>query len=146
MPLCPECGRQMPEGNRFCDNCGHEFASAEPQDLAGGISPDMVFRTDLLNNSRYMKFFAYYFIISGVLSCIGIITALVGVPIIFAGIRIRESAEAYKRLSLTDSFSDLSQAIAKQTRGLYIMFVLTIIGLIVYVIYLFVLLIVVAVR
>jgi hypothetical protein len=139
MPVCPECGREMPDGSRFCDKCGHEFTIA--------ISDmDMVFRTDLLNNSRYMKFFAYYFIISGAFSCIGIITALIGVPMIFAGIRVRESAEAYKRLSLTGSFSDLSQAIAKQTRGLYIMFLLTIIGLIVYVIYLFVLLIFLAFR
>jgi uncharacterized membrane protein YvbJ len=25
-PVCPSCGRQLPEGSRFCGFCGHKFA------------------------------------------------------------------------------------------------------------------------
>lgn len=29
--FCPKCGKQMPDGSRFCTNCGEPFAQPEPQ-------------------------------------------------------------------------------------------------------------------
>ena len=160
MHLCPECGRLMSDSQNYCNSCGHEFVRNDEAEqehpvntgiegLSGGVTPeqakselDLTFRTNLINMAKYMNFFGIYLIITGALSCIGIVTALIGVPIIYAGIRMKEASESYRRLSLTGSFSDLSRAVAKQTRSFYIYFVITIIGLIVYAIYLFVLLII----
>jgi hypothetical protein len=73
------------------------------------------------------------------LYCIGIVTAVIGIPVIIMGIRLREAAGWFQRFALSNAFEDLSRAVEKQTRSLYITYVLLIIGLVFMVIYFLVL-------
>jgi hypothetical protein len=105
---------------------------------------DLMFRGNVSKMTGYMRFMGILYIIGGALYCITIIGALVGVPVIFLGNRMREAAENFDKYSLSGVFQDLSVAIEKQTRFFFIQYVLAIIGLIFLVIYIFVIIAVVA--
>jgi ABC-type uncharacterized transport system substrate-binding protein len=89
--------------------------------------------------AMYMKFIGILQIIGGALYCITIIGALIGVPVIFMGIRLREAADGFKKYLASDSKQDLDVAIEKQKRSFYIQFVLAIISLVLVGIYIIVL-------
>ena len=89
---------------------------------------------------KNMKFVGIWNIIVGVINCLTCIGALVGVPIIFAGLRLRQSAESFTTFSqsgMTDQNSLLT-ALEKQSRFFFIFKVLIIIGIIMVVIEIFV--------
>ena len=90
--------------------------------------------------SKYMSFIGLIYIIGGALYCITIIGAIIGVPLIFMGIRLRESAHAFTQYLTSNSDQDLSTAIDRQTKAFFIQFVLTIISLVLLGIYIIVLL------
>jgi hypothetical protein len=89
--------------------------------------------------ARYMKFIGILEIIGGAIYCLTIIGALIGVPVIYMGIRMREAAEGFKKYLASDSKEDLNYAIDRQTRFFFIQFVLAIISLALLGIYLIVL-------
>lgn len=74
-------------------------------------------------------------IITGALYCLSCIGALVGVPLIFAGLRLRESADAFRNYAQTNSQSELDNAIQKQSRYFFIQKIFIIIALVFFVIY-----------
>jgi len=79
--------------------------------------------------AQYMKFIGIIQIIGGALYCLTIIGALIGVPVIYMGIRLREAADGFKKYLASDSRQDLSYAIDRQTRSFLIQFILMIISL-----------------
>ena len=89
--------------------------------------------------AMYMKFIGILQIIGGALYCLTIIGALIGVPVIFMGMRLREAADGFKKYLASDSKQDLDVAIEKQKRSFYIQFVLAIISLVLVGIYIIVL-------
>lgn len=88
--------------------------------------------------AQYMKFIGILQIIGGALYCITIIGAIIGVPVIFMGIRLREAADGFKKYLSSNSTEDISFAIDRQTKSYFIQFILAIIGLVVFGIYLIV--------
>ncbi len=50
-----------------------------------------------------MRFAGIFFIISGGISCLSIIGAVIGIPIIFMGIRIREAADQFDMFKSTNN-------------------------------------------
>jgi hypothetical protein len=95
--------------------------------------------TNVPNMAKYMKFIGLLQIIAGALYCITIIGALIGVPAIYMGIRLREAGDGFKKYLASESRQDLEFAIDRQTRAFFIQFVLTIIGLALFGIYLIIL-------
>lgn len=91
---------------------------------------------NLPNMSKYMSFIGLLSMIGGVLYCLTIIGAIIGVPYFIMGKRLRESAEAFSGYNTSSSATDLETAIDKQTRAFFIMYVLAIIGLVLMAIYL----------
>jgi hypothetical protein len=79
--------------------------------------------------SGNMKFVGIWYIIAGVIYSLTCIGALIGVPVIFAGIRIREAAEAFKQFSQSgmQDKNTLITAFEKQNKYFYILKVLIII-------------------
>ena len=96
------------------------------------------FQANVSDMTRYMRFMGMYYIIVGAISCIGIVTAVFGVPVIFMGMRLRESAEAFTRYVASNAFEDIAQAVERQTRFFFINYVLLIVGLVIAVIYIIV--------
>ena len=103
---------------------------------------DLMFRGNMSKMTGYMRFLGILNIIFGALYCI----LLIGIPIIFLGIRMRQAAENFERYSLTGNFQDLSNAIERQTRYFFIQYVFAIIGLIFLAIYFIVIIALVASR
>jgi hypothetical protein len=88
--------------------------------------PDMV---------KYMRLIGLLQMIVGVIYCLTIIGAIIGVPVYIMGKRLRESADAFTNYHSSNSGSDLETAIERQTRSFFIQYVLAIIGLVFMAIY-----------
>ncbi len=86
----------------------------------------------LLKMSRDMNFISIIGIIYGAIQSISIIGAVVGLPIIFACLRLKEAAEAFRHFSSTEDKNALSFAFEKQARSFEILRILIIVSLIFY--------------
>ena len=107
-------------------------------ELANGLSSpkdDVAFRNNVVNMTKYMRFLGILSIIGGAIYCITIIGAIFGVPAIFVGLRMRESAEHFDKYSILNEYKDLAIAIEKQTKFFFINYVLAIVGIVFAVIY-----------
>lgn len=85
-----------------------------------------------------MKFVGIFTIIYGGLSCLSIIGAVIGVPLIFAGLRIREAADEYSMFQSSNDNKALRRAFEKQGRYFNILKILIIVGIVITVIYIIV--------
>lgn len=85
--------------------------------------------SNLIGNMRFVGIFT---IIWGSITCIGVMSAIIGIPMIFAGIRLRESADYFEGFinSNLNNENLLSQALEKQNRYFNIIKILIIIGII----------------
>jgi len=91
--------------------------------------------TNLPNLARYMKFVGLLEMIGGVIYCLTIIGAIIGVPVYIMGKRLRESADAFTNYNASSSGKDLELAIEKQTGAFFIQYILAIVGLVLMAIY-----------
>ncbi len=84
-----------------------------------------------------MKFVGVFTIIYGALTCLGCISAAIGIPMIFAGIRLRESADFFKAYADANMNNPeiLSQALEKQNRFFNIQKIIIIVSLVLTVLY-----------
>ena len=114
------------------------MTNGETKNVATGAQSDQFFAHNVRQLVSYMRFIGIITIIYGAFSCLGIITAIIGIPVIFMGVRMREAAANFEKYSSTGDFADLANAIERQKRFFFIQFVLTIIGLILMVIYIIV--------
>ncbi|MCO5252515.1 MAG: DUF5362 domain-containing protein [Candidatus Kapabacteria bacterium] len=76
-----------------------------------------------------MRFVGMFYIIYGAIMCLGIITALIGVPYIIMGIRLRESADSFARYNELGDDMDLNMALEKQQRFYFINKIIMIVAL-----------------
>ena len=82
-----------------------------------------------------MKLVGIFSIICGALNCLSCIGAIIGVPLIFAGMRLRESADAFVNYSNTKDSSQLDLAIQRQSRYFFIQKIFLIAALVIFVLY-----------
>jgi Family of unknown function (DUF5362) len=95
----------------------------------------------LLQNSRLtinklngdMNFVGIFFIIIGAIECISIVGAIVGVPLIISGLRLRESAASFGSFLTSGNEAALDNALERQSRFFFIVKVLIIIALVMFV-------------
>lgn len=73
-----------------------------------------------------MKWTAIYLIVAGALTCVGIITALIGVPMIIAGLRMNEAARTFQDFSQSQDPNALSFAFDRQGKSFAILKILVI--------------------
>jgi hypothetical protein len=86
--------------------------------------------------SKHMGFVGMFCIVYGALACLSIIGAIIGIPYIIAGLRIRESADSYLAFSRSSDARQLMTAFEKQSSFFFIMKVLIIIALVLFALYL----------
>lgn len=77
-----------------------------------------------------MKFVGMFTIVYGVLTSLSIIGAIIGVPLIFAGLRIREAADEFNAFRLTNDNNSLKRGFEFQGKYFYIQKIIIIVGLI----------------
>ena len=77
-----------------------------------------------------MRIFGLFNIIMGAVNCLGCIGAIFGIPMIFAGIRLRQSADAFLDYVNNNDESHLDTALERQSRYFFIQKVFVIISLI----------------
>jgi hypothetical protein len=77
-----------------------------------------------------MKFVGLFHIIYGALNCLTIIGAVIGVPFIMAGLRLRESADSFSTYLRTNNIKIMESALERVSRFIYIYKVLIIIYLV----------------
>ena len=77
-----------------------------------------------------MRFIGLIQIIFGAIYCLSIIGAVVGVPLIFVGIRLRESAENYQAYLIGRTPNLLDSALERQGRAFAIFKILAIVGIV----------------
>jgi len=82
-----------------------------------------------------MKFVGLFTIIYGAISCISIIGAIVGVPTIIMGLRIREAADAFNQYNEGRDTRSLENAVRLQTTYFLIQKIFIIIGLVLFALY-----------
>ena len=77
-----------------------------------------------------MKFIGLVQIIFGAFYCLSIIGAAIGVPLIFVGIRFRESAVGYQTYLAGRTPNLLDSALERQARAFAILKILAIVGIV----------------
>lgn len=103
---------------------------------------EAAFSALIVKMSKDMNFLGIMAIIGGAISCITIVGAALGIPVIFAGMRLRESSDAFKNYSYNNDPVFLHQAIEKQSRFFFIYKVLILIYLAIIALYILVIIIV----
>lgn len=92
------------------------------------------------NMTRDMNFVGIMTIIGGALSCLTIIGAILGIPVIISGMRLREAAAAFTSYQSSNDAGTLMNGFERQGRFFFIQKVLAIIGLVIGGIYLIIIL------
>lgn len=82
------------------------------------------------NMANDMRLISVLAIIYGAINCISIIGAIIGIPMIFAGIRLKESADLFMDYSQFNNVETLNLALSNQARFFRIIKILAIISLI----------------
>ncbi len=82
-----------------------------------------------------MKFVGVFYMILGVLYCLTIVGAVIGIPFIICGIRLRESADSFNMYISTSDGSMLERALERQSKFFFIQKVLMIIALVLIILY-----------
>ncbi len=77
-----------------------------------------------------MRFVGIFQIIYGAITCLGIITAVIGVPLIIGGVRLREAADSLTGYLQSGDFNVLQRALERQERYFFIQKVFIIITLV----------------
>jgi type III secretory pathway component EscU len=98
-------------------------------------APTSTFQFAFTKMTGDMRFVGMFIIIYGVLMCITIIGALVGVPLIFSGLRMREAADQFNYFRMTNDPASMRNGFELQGRSLHIIKILIIISLILTVVY-----------
>ncbi len=102
-------------------------------DQATEISPTLHYTVSKMTGD--MQFVGIFYIVIGAIECLTIIGAIVGIPILICGLRLRESADAFRGyLTSGDSFM-LERALERESRFFFIQKVFLIISLVIFVIY-----------
>jgi len=116
------------------------MADYPSSDVSSLIRGNAEFVSRLTKMTRHMRFLGIFMIIYGAIYSMGIITAIIGVPVIIAGIRLRDSASCFGRFVSSGVFEDLVTALEKQSRYFLILYVLLIVTLVLVFIYIVIIL------
>jgi uncharacterized membrane protein len=94
-----------------------------------------ILQSRLHEMGKHMKFVGTFLVVVGVLYCLTIIGAIIGIPYLIAGLRLRESADSYHGYASNSDARQLLTAFEKQSSFFFIMKVLIIIAIVFFVLY-----------
>ena len=82
-----------------------------------------------------MNFVGIFYIIIGAIECLTIIGAVIGIPLIISGLRLRESADSFKGYLVSGDSFMLERALERESRFFFIQKVFLIISIVLFVLY-----------
>ena len=82
-----------------------------------------------------MKFVGIINIVFGAIECLTCVGLIIGIPLIIAGLRLKDSADSFMMYSTSNDNAHLTDALAKQSRYFFILKVLAIIGICLFILY-----------
>lgn len=97
------------------------------------IQPPSHFRSMFSKMTADMRFVGLFTIIYGALNCLSIIGAIIGIPLIFIGIRMREAAEHFDVFRDSNDAKALRRGFESQSKFLNIQKILIIVGIVLFV-------------
>ena len=92
-------------------------------------------RTTISKLNSDMRFVGMFYIIIGALYSITIIGAIMGIPLIISGLRLRESSDSFSSYMLSGDNNMLERALERQSRFFFIQKIFIIITLVFMVLY-----------
>jgi Family of unknown function (DUF5362) len=95
------------------------------------VTPTPMMQMTVSKMSGDMRFVGIFYIITGALNCLSIIGAIIGIPYIICGLRLRESADAYNSYLGSNDVNLLERAFERQGSFFFIQKVLLIIGIVI---------------
>lgn len=99
--------------------------------------PPSEFKSNFRKMVGDMRFVGIFFIISGALSCLSIIGAIAGIPLIMMGLRIREASDQFNYFSKSNDKKSLKEGFELQGKFFKIYKILIIVGIVIFVLYFF---------
>lgn len=103
--------------------------------------PSSAFHFTFSRMTGDMQFVGIFTIVYGVLCCLTIVGAVAGVPLIFAGLKIRDAADQFSFFSSSNNNAALKAGFELQAKYFKIFKILIIVGIIIMVLYLILLII-----
>jgi flagellar biosynthesis protein FlhB len=82
-----------------------------------------------------MKFLGIFTIVIGSISCLTIVGAVIGIPYIIAGMRLKESGEMFRSFLEFNSQEFMEKALEKESRYFFIQKVIAIVTIILMIVY-----------
>ena len=116
----------------------------EQQPQSSGYKPPSMFQMMFDKMISDMRFVGMFTIIYGALTCITIIGALLGVPIIIVGLRMREAADQFAIFRTTNDANAMRMGFEIQGKFFRIIKILIIIGLVLTVLYFIIIIMVIS--
>lgn len=107
-----------------------ENLNLETEDSQKTFTQPTTFQLTFDKMVKDMRFVGIFVIIYGVINCLTIIGALIGVPLIFAGMRMREAAEQFSYFRMTNNAAAMRSGFELQSRYFNIFRILIIVSLI----------------
>jgi hypothetical protein len=99
------------------------------------LNSSPMLRTTITKLNSNMRFVGMFYIIIGALYSITIIGAIMGIPLIISGLRLRESSDSFSSYLLSADNNMLERALERQERFFFIQKIFIIITLVVMVLY-----------
>jgi uncharacterized membrane protein len=98
-----------------------------------GMSPagNAMFQMMVAKLNADMRFVGIFNIVYGAILCLSIIGAIVGVPLIIGGIRLREAADSFEVYLRSSDFAALEKGLERQGRFFFIQKVFLIVALVI---------------